>query len=180
MSLCILEPKAATKRISMLSKNLGFSSHHYEVDINHQIAIMWNSEIILSKFYADDQIVTMKACHVFSSKIFFMSFIYATCSKHGRRRIWEALIDHNTQIKDPWMIGGDFNVISSWAEKRGGRMIDDGSMMEFKSFIIQSGLTDITSTDGSLSWTNNQQGAKRIYKKLDRVFINSEALLNLP
>uniref|UniRef100_A0A7N0U2D1 Endonuclease/exonuclease/phosphatase domain-containing protein n=1 Tax=Kalanchoe fedtschenkoi TaxID=63787 RepID=A0A7N0U2D1_KALFE len=81
------------------------------------------------------------------------------------------------RIKEPWIVGGNFNVVSNWNEKKGGRMLDDGSMLEFNSFIIQAGLNDISSSLSAFSWANNQFGCKRIYKKLDRVFINSEALL---
>uniref|UniRef100_A0A7N0UY89 Reverse transcriptase domain-containing protein n=1 Tax=Kalanchoe fedtschenkoi TaxID=63787 RepID=A0A7N0UY89_KALFE len=98
---------------------------------------------------------------------------------HARRRIWEGLRNLNNKIKAPWIVGGDFNVIYNWNEKRGGRLADDGSMMEFNSFITQSGLTDISLNNSALSWTNNQQGSCRIYKKLDRVLINSEAMIKI-
>uniref|UniRef100_A0A7N0TUX1 Uncharacterized protein n=1 Tax=Kalanchoe fedtschenkoi TaxID=63787 RepID=A0A7N0TUX1_KALFE len=77
---------------------------------------------------------------------------------HARRRIWDNLLYVNRSLKVPWIIGGDFNVISCWEEKKGGRFYDDGSMYEFNSFIIQSG----------------------IYKRIDKVFINPEGLIKFP
>uniref|UniRef100_A0A7N0RI91 Endonuclease/exonuclease/phosphatase domain-containing protein n=1 Tax=Kalanchoe fedtschenkoi TaxID=63787 RepID=A0A7N0RI91_KALFE len=180
MCVCILEPKASLRKINSLSRKLGFQSCDFDPHINHQVATFWTSEISLSKFHPDDQVVSFEVVHTVSCKKIFLSFIYAACSKHARRRIWDVLLSHNANIKEPWLIGGDFNVISSWNEKKRGRQLDDGSMLEFNSFIVQSGLTDFSSSDSRLSWSNNQQGSRRIFKKLDRIFINSEALLSLP
>uniref|UniRef100_A0A7N0V2P2 Endonuclease/exonuclease/phosphatase domain-containing protein n=1 Tax=Kalanchoe fedtschenkoi TaxID=63787 RepID=A0A7N0V2P2_KALFE len=180
MCFCILEPKASLRTIKSLSRKLGFQSYDFDPQENHHITTLWTSEVSLSKFHYDDQVVSYEAHHASSGKKIFLSFIYAACSKHARRRIWDVLLSHNSFIKDPWLVGGDFNVISSWNEKRGGRHLDDGSMLEFNSFIIQSGLIDLSSADPGLSWSNNQQGSRRIYKKLDRIFMNSEALLQMP
>uniref|UniRef100_A0A7N0T7G0 Uncharacterized protein n=1 Tax=Kalanchoe fedtschenkoi TaxID=63787 RepID=A0A7N0T7G0_KALFE len=110
---------------------MGFKKVHYETEVNHQIVFMWKEEVSLSILHSDDQVVTMEALH--SGKKFSVSVVYAICSKHGRRR-----------IKDSWLVGGNFNVISNWNEKIGERFINDGSMAEFYSFIVQSELTDIS------------------------------------
>uniref|UniRef100_A0A7N0ZS43 Endonuclease/exonuclease/phosphatase domain-containing protein n=1 Tax=Kalanchoe fedtschenkoi TaxID=63787 RepID=A0A7N0ZS43_KALFE len=176
MILNILEPKANSRKIKNLSKKLGFNNLFYDHEVNNHIVVMWKMDVDLSIVYCDDQMATFKGNHSRFGQEFYLSIIYALCSKHARRRIWEGLLDLSNQIKVPWIVGGDFNVISNWNEKIGGRLVDDGSMKEFNCFIIQSGLIDISLNTYAFSWTNNHQGSSRIYKKLDRVFINSEAM----
>uniref|UniRef100_A0A7N0V8S5 Endonuclease/exonuclease/phosphatase domain-containing protein n=1 Tax=Kalanchoe fedtschenkoi TaxID=63787 RepID=A0A7N0V8S5_KALFE len=149
--LSILEPMACSVKLSQLARKLGFSSMFYDADLNNHIAIFWCSEVEGKITHVDDQVVTLEFITAGFSKSIFVSVVYAACSKHARRRIWDNLLDLNQNIKAPWIIGGDFNVISSWEEKRGGRFYDDGSMHDFNSFIIQSGLQDISARDGQFS-----------------------------
>uniref|UniRef100_A0A7N0T5Z1 Endonuclease/exonuclease/phosphatase domain-containing protein n=1 Tax=Kalanchoe fedtschenkoi TaxID=63787 RepID=A0A7N0T5Z1_KALFE len=111
-------------------------------------------------------------------KKFTISVVYAACSKHGRRTLWDVLLNLNSRMKDPWLVGGDFNVISNWSERRGGRFVDDSSIAEFNSFIMQSGLINISSSTSAFSWTNNQQDCSEIYRKLDKILIHFVALVN--
>uniref|UniRef100_A0A7N0TB96 Endonuclease/exonuclease/phosphatase domain-containing protein n=1 Tax=Kalanchoe fedtschenkoi TaxID=63787 RepID=A0A7N0TB96_KALFE len=130
MCLCILEPKVSTRRIKNLSRRLGFQELCYDHDTNHHIAIMWKNDVTMSLNSIDDQFITLQGLHSSSGQNFFLSVVYVSCSKHARRRIWSFLLSLNSQINDPWIVGGDFNVISSWNEKNGGRIIDNGSMQD--------------------------------------------------
>uniref|UniRef100_A0A7N0VJS8 Endonuclease/exonuclease/phosphatase domain-containing protein n=1 Tax=Kalanchoe fedtschenkoi TaxID=63787 RepID=A0A7N0VJS8_KALFE len=124
MILNILEPKANSRKIKNLSKKLGFNNLFYDHEVNNHIVVMWKMDVDLSIVYCDDQMATFK--------VLLMPYVL----KHARRRIWESLLDLSNQIKVPWIVGGDFNVISNWNEKIGGRLVDDGSMKEFNCFII--------------------------------------------
>ncbi|XP_059311009.1 uncharacterized protein LOC132062452 [Lycium ferocissimum] len=49
-----------------------------------------------------------------------ISIVYAKCTQTERMELWEALEDQSTTNQRPWMIGGDFNVITSEEDKYGG------------------------------------------------------------
>uniref|UniRef100_A0A7N0UQU2 Uncharacterized protein n=1 Tax=Kalanchoe fedtschenkoi TaxID=63787 RepID=A0A7N0UQU2_KALFE len=101
-----MEPKASLRKIRNLSRRLGFNDFFYDNEVNNHITVMWKTDISMSIWYIDDQILTFRGQHSITNQAFFLSIIYAYCSKHARRRIWDALLNLNCQIKDPWIIGG--------------------------------------------------------------------------
>ena len=51
---------------------------------------------------------------------FKFSAAYAKCTRVGRRDLWRAMEKIRDELEGPWMVAGDFNVISNAAERSEG------------------------------------------------------------
>ena len=49
-----------------------------------------------------------------------MSAIYAKCTRVGRRDLWQAIEEVKGWLSGPWLVAGDFNVVSNTSEQSGG------------------------------------------------------------
>ncbi|KAL0298802.1 UNVERIFIED_CONTAM: hypothetical protein Sradi_6540000 [Sesamum radiatum] len=98
----------------------------------------------------------------------FCTFIYAKCYRNSRRLLWEELTSISNR-HDPWLVGGDFNVILHPNENQGGDMRRLGSIDDFNDMMIDTGLMDAGFEEDPFTWTN-----KRVWKRLDRVLYSKE------
>eukprot|EP00253_Pinus_taeda_P028553 PITA_28553 len=75
-----------------------------------------------------------------------------------------------------FILGGDFNMITSLLEKKGGirKLNRDGEV--FISFIDNARLVDVHPKNGKFTWNNRRGGERLISSRLDR-FLVSESLI---
>eukprot|EP00253_Pinus_taeda_P021755 PITA_21755 len=75
-----------------------------------------------------------------------------------------------------WILGGDFNMIASSEEKKGGRcrINKDGTLL--KDFIQDNWLIDILTTNGIFTWTNKRSADLQIASRLDRFLVSDNAV----
>lgn len=59
-----------------------------------------------------------------------------------------------------WILGGDFNMITTLEEKKGGLRRLDKDAEAFNTFIATSKLIDVPTVNGLYTW-NNKQGGNR-------------------
>ncbi|KAG5583967.1 hypothetical protein H5410_044401 [Solanum commersonii] len=85
-------------------------------------------------------------------KDFFISAIYVKCTSIETNELWRSLTNQSLMIDAPWCIEGDFNVISDTEEKFGG---------------------------SKYTWCNNRKPDKRIWKRLNRTFLNDSWIQTL-
>ncbi|KAG6501607.1 hypothetical protein ZIOFF_041490 [Zingiber officinale] len=97
----------------------------------------------------------------------FISERYAKCNSGEMRILWERLLDVKPIDDVCWLVGGDFNVISSIDEQFKGVLLRPGAIKEFNDFLMLSGLSDHGFVGDKFTWTN-----KRIWKRLDRILIS--------
>lgn len=172
--LAILEPKAAHHELPRFAFRIGFQSWAHGCDDNSHIWILWKCGIQVEMLFISAQSITVKLQNHLSSYI-YVSCIYANCLKRILRLLWEHLeyIASATQHDHiPWMIAGDFNVISSTVEKQGGGQIDLGAVHDFQNFTARHGFIDAGYHGENFTWCNNRRGRARIWERLDRVFMN--------
>jgi exonuclease III len=79
-------------------------------------------------------------------------------------------------IKLHWIIGGDFNIITSLAEKKGGIPRLDMEADLFKETIYNLHLVDWETENGIFTWNNCRRGVHKISSRLDR-FLLFESLI---
>ncbi|XP_009772930.1 uncharacterized protein [Nicotiana sylvestris] len=72
----------------------------------------------------------------------------------------------------PWCVRGDFNIIMDPNEKLGGKPHRMYRTLEFQTCINNCGLIDIGYNGSNYTWCNNRRHGKRIWKRLDRIFVN--------
>mgnify|MGYP004710208217 CR=1 FL=1 len=64
------------------------------------------------------------------------------------------MISMSDQMHVPWMVAGDFNVISSLEEQAGGAFPNAHNLEEFSDAIHQSGFSDVKFDGSPFTWTN--------------------------
>ncbi|KAK4723878.1 hypothetical protein R3W88_026657 [Solanum pinnatisectum] len=77
----------------------------------------------------------------------------------------------SSSINDPWCVGGDFNDIMDPDEKLGGKFHRANKCFDFISTMEACGLSDLGFVGPKYTWCNNRRPSKRIWKRLDRVFV---------
>eukprot|EP00253_Pinus_taeda_P015369 PITA_15369 len=77
-----------------------------------------------------------------------------------------------------FILGGDFNMITSLLEKKGGlrKLNRDGE--QFKDFIDNTRLVDVYPKHGKFTWNNRTGGERMISSRLDRFLVSENLLLD--
>lgn len=90
--------------------------------------------------------------------------------------MWEHLLHVGNGITHPWILSGDFNTISTPAEKQGGNPPNLIGIQEFNHFILDAGLSDVGFHGSKYTWSCNCSGLHRIWERLDQVLLNEDCL----
>ncbi|XP_020581221.1 uncharacterized protein LOC110025224 [Phalaenopsis equestris] len=89
------------------------------------------------------------------------------CTKDDRKVLWNCLLNISQQMDSPWIVGGDFNCITSFAEKTGGRAPSQAKMNTFNDNIHSGGLFDLGFKGPAFTWKR-----RKIWERLDKVLVN--------
>jgi exonuclease III len=76
-----------------------------------------------------------------------------------------------------WILAGDFNIITTLAEKKGGTRRLDRDVEEFSAFIDTMKLVDIRTNNGQFTWNNKQLGHHQVATRLDRFLVSESIIL---
>ncbi|XP_060177773.1 uncharacterized protein LOC132607707 [Lycium barbarum] len=69
--------------------------------------------------------------------------VYAKCNQRERLDLWESLEEMAARMDRPWMIGGDFKVITSQEEKYRGLSVSANEIQDFLSCIQNCEVNDL-------------------------------------
>ena len=69
-------------------------------------------------------------------------------------------------------MGGDFNMIKSILEKKGGTKTLSKEFTKFQTFIDNMRLFDTNMSNGLFTWNNKRGGEVQVASKLDRFIIS--------
>lgn len=122
----------------------------------------------------DDQQITIKVANGTGNKNIWIKTVYAKCTTVERKDLWDAIDNLNMVIDGPRCIGGDFNVIWDSNEKVGGKPHRAYKSLDFINCLNNCGMIDIGYIGSIYTWCNNKIPGKRIWKRLDRVFVNND------
>lgn len=111
---------------------------------------------------------------------FFISFIYGFNTAIERRSLWTDLLNVQSLIGNDvaWCLLGDFNVCLGPEETSNGSNWS-ASMMEFRDFIVEVGVTDLNCTGPLFTWWDKCRHSPT-YRKLDRCLINGSWMTQFP
>lgn len=73
----------------------------------------------------------------------------------------------------PWMIVGDFNIVSCQNEKLGDRPTTFSDVSDFNYMISNIGLTDGGFFGEKIHWCNNRIGKEKILERIDRDLLSN-------
>ena len=106
-----------------------------------------------------------------------ITFVYAHNEGSDRMPLWNYL--SQTSFDMPWSIMGDFNCILGLNEVKGGREYWTPNMQRFKYCVTAANITTLRTLVDTLTWYNKNPSAP-IFKKLDRVLVNSKWMHTFP
>lgn len=168
--LVLLEPLVDCTNLEQITKDLKFDHSIHGGSINSKIWVMWREDILVNQIQWHEQHIT---CHVLKNDSQTMcSFIYAKCRRYQRMILWDDLISIANNISVPWLVGGDFNVITMNKEKKGTHPPDINAIMDFNNFIMRAGLSDTGYVGHDFTWCNNRSGDDKVWERLDRFLVN--------
>ncbi|KAL9682982.1 hypothetical protein QQ045_014794 [Rhodiola kirilowii] len=176
----ILEPKISHDRLPALCSEIGMDHCMHGGDSNDHIWVCWREGIIFQNPVWSTQQVTSRIHCISTNKHYFLSFVYADCDVTVRDQLLDDLTTALDSINEPWIVTGDFNVISNWSEKSGGNNSDEGPLAAFNEFFLQAGLSDGGFKGNPFTWSNNQSGSGRIWERLDRSLLNGLVMSEFP
>ncbi|KAK4728573.1 hypothetical protein R3W88_021561 [Solanum pinnatisectum] len=90
----------------------------------------------------EDQMLTLKVHSCGMGIDVMISVIYAKCTQGERLNLWESMAHLASTVNIPWVIGGDFNVITNESEKLGGREVTDAEVRDFNHCLNVCNLED--------------------------------------
>ncbi|XP_060210957.1 uncharacterized protein LOC132637971 [Lycium barbarum] len=168
--VAISEPMVNKNKVEGYKRYLGFN--HCITNPNGKIWCFWRDNGIVTTIKNHDQLITMKIQENTSSLDFYVTAVYAKCKAAERLELWSSLEDLNNYITSPWCIGGDFNIILYPEEKLGGRPHRNSKSFAFTECMDSCGMANLGYIGSKYTWCNNRRPCKRIWKRLDRIFIN--------
>lgn len=85
----------------------------------------------------------------------YVSLVHATNTSTGRDALWECLLHIQSQMNDPWVVLGDFNVVLNDEEK----MVEQGPVIgianELQGFLDRVELGDLKFYGLKYTWSNH-------------------------
>ena len=79
--------------------------------------------------------------------------------------------------RDHWIIGGDFNLIRSLDEKKGGIRSPGSVSASFNEVIEDLHLVDVQAPNRFYTWQNKRSGPRHIASRLDRFLVSKLVLI---
>ncbi|XP_059288849.1 uncharacterized protein LOC132042271 [Lycium ferocissimum] len=139
-----------------------------------KIWCFWRDNCTVSILQNHEQHVTLSIHKNHGSDKIYVTAVYAKCTNTERKDLWNSLEDLNKLIKGPWSIGGEFNVILHPEEKLGGLSHKNSRSFDFTECMDSCGMSDVGFNGSRYTWCNNWRPNKRIWMRLDKVFINDD------
>ncbi|VFQ61496.1 unnamed protein product [Cuscuta campestris] len=140
---------------------------------NNQIWAFWNSDsLTLESSFSYTQLGHLTFTNKALQTKLHISTIYGKHTKEERRDLWHCISTLSGSINEPWLLGGDFNAISSLSHHKGKSTPCMVSIMEFDTCITQNGLIEPPFSGSPFTWHGSRSLGK-IWRRLDRLFLNS-------
>lgn len=166
----LIEPMVSSDRIQDLQTSLGFP--HFLVSATNKIWLLYSSHCTIVSFIASQQYLHLQLGLSWDQSSIFATFVYGKCSRVERQSLWMDLRRfHSSASLSPWLIAGDFNVITDIDEYFSHSTPDLASISDFQACIHDCELLDLPFTGSSFTWTGIRSSG-RVWKRLDRAMVN--------
>ncbi|XP_041024617.1 uncharacterized protein LOC121265149 [Juglans microcarpa x Juglans regia] len=173
----LLEPFQSFDKAHYYMRALHFDNVISNDKVGGKIWVLWMNDLVVNVIRMTSQFLSLST--VEGDFQFLGNFIYAKCNMMDRRILWEDLRWNNLS-EDPYLFAGDFNIIHSDLERRGGRSRSIAAMDDFNKWIHEGGLIDLNSHGSKFSWCNGQRGLAKAWAKLDRVLLDANLMSIVP
>ncbi|XP_062093552.1 uncharacterized protein LOC133799565 [Humulus lupulus] len=177
----ILETKMKGIRVQELMTNEFRNWDFYTSPVTEgRILIIWRKVFVkVSVLEENNQFIHCLIKMTGHKHPFSVTFVYGRNTLEERKALWQGLSQIDRPVSS-WMILGDFNAIFTAKDRSGGKPVSKMELLDSSQWLVVNHLEALKSTGSFFTWTNNQDGAARIYSKTDHVFINEEWMDGFP
>jgi exonuclease III len=143
------------------------------------LAILWNTNsLLMENFITTKWTITVDYRLIGSNKPGHLTNVYGPANPRDKQAFLRNLeYLSNLTRYNRWIVGGDYNLIRSLEEKKGGSRRLDQDSIDFNSLIDNLNLIDLEAINGTFTWTNRRTGSHQIACKLDRFLISDSLML---
>jgi len=137
------------------------------------LAVLSNTNaILLENFITTRWSITADYRLIGSNKPGHLTSVYGPASRRDKQTFLRSLhYVASLAWNKSWITGGDFNIICSLAERRGGSRRLDKDSSDSNALIDELHLIDLDTNNGLHTWTNRRNDIHQIACKLDRFLI---------
>ncbi|XP_075074436.1 uncharacterized protein LOC142162033 [Nicotiana tabacum] len=148
-------------------------------NVNGKIWLFIDAMVEWDLLIDTEQQITIKVYHRELGKYIMMTFVYAKCCALERLELWDNLYYLASDMKLPWLVGGDFNVVLGEEEKIGGLPVYPPEYEDFIFCVNSCGLFDLGYKGSPFTWWNGRPNEECIFKRLDRILTKHESFLEV-
>ncbi|KAL0356478.1 UNVERIFIED_CONTAM: putative ribonuclease H protein [Sesamum radiatum] len=157
--LVIIEPKVNLDD-RYFCRRLGFDK--VVCNTNSKIWCFTKNDLACDILISQEQLLHVRLSSNDTPKGVLCSWVYAKHTRAERRLLWDELrnIDPGDE---PWLLGGDFNIILHASERKGGAPPKIKTMEDFGDMLLDCGLQDAGFEGAQFTWSRS-----RLWQRLDR------------
>ncbi|XP_070046535.1 uncharacterized protein [Nicotiana tomentosiformis] len=141
-------------------------------NVNGKIWLFFDAVVEWDLLMDNEQQLTIRIYHQDIGKHIMMTFMYAKCSSLERLELWDNIYYLASDMKLPWFVRGDFNVILDEEEKIRGLPVYPPKYEDFAFCINSCELFDLGYKGSPFTWWNGRPNEECIFKRLDRILVN--------
>ncbi|VFQ89693.1 unnamed protein product [Cuscuta campestris] len=167
-----MEPKTTAKKLTHFQLTLGFS--HSRSSMDNRVWVMWKEDNLIYQHHQEmDQAINIY--FTYHNNPITITTVYGKYSVTDRQRLWDYITATSLSMHNPWVIGGDFNCISSVDHHKGTNTPCLRSIHDFDKCIMDASLISPMATGSTFTWTG-VRSLGRIWRRIDRVFHSNHTL----
>ncbi|KAH7843067.1 hypothetical protein Vadar_012290 [Vaccinium darrowii] len=145
------------------------------------LSLMWKQDVEVEILEQQQSFLEATVRDGRGFHIWRVYFVHAPASGYSERKaLWQVLKEKVCRLRQNCILLGDFNAITSNAEKFGGLDREEWELRGFRDFISDSQLIDMGYVGYPFTWNNKRQGRSIVRERLDRALINSSWRINYP
>lgn len=172
--LFICEPRVQFFKVAKHFSKLGFNTYKI-VEANGFSGGLWamwnNTRTQIDEYDATTRSISLKISSNHCDWI--LTCLYASPCKPSRQELWNYLAALHSTHQLPWLVLGDFNEITAFADKNGGPYT--GKFGGLKVWVQNDAMIDLGYQGADFTWSNG-----RVRERLDRCFCNGDWRLYFP
>lgn len=159
-----------------LDNNYGFS------DLG-KIIVLWHPSATVNTIFKSLQMITCEVSWPHCQDGIIISVIYGSNSAEERTELWAELahLGSNPAVQaKPWLVMGDFNQTLDPSEHSKSTSFNiDKRTRDFRDCLLEAEIEDLNFRGNTFTWWNKRK-SDPVAKKLDRVLVNNQWLVNFP
>jgi exonuclease III len=143
------------------------------------ILTLWNPQVMnLIAFEATRHTLSVSMQIIGNTQVILCTNVYGPQMLEEKRRMILDLEDLKTRSNNlHWILAGDFNIITSLVEKKGGTRRLDRDAEYFLMFIDTMEMVDIKTNHGQFTWNNKWMNQHQVATRLDRFLVSESIIL---